>query len=71
MISHGVKRGRPQKPQTIKTNLDLSEDLAAQLDAIATFMGSTRQGVIKGFILNGLRDYYFVRDAARRHLSNA
>jgi hypothetical protein len=71
MISHGVKRGRPKRPQTIKTNLDLSEDLASQLDAIATFMGSTRQGVIKGFILNGLRDYYFVRDAERRHLSNA
>ena len=71
MISHGVQQGRPKRPQTIKTNLDLSEDLAAQLDAIAMFMGSTRQGVIKGFILNGLRDYYFVRDAEQRHLSNA
>ncbi len=70
MVSRGVKRGRPQKPRTIKTNLDLSEDLAAQLDSIAEFMGSTRQGVVKGFILNGLKDYYFVRDAERRHRSN-
>ena len=26
MISHGAKRGRPKRPQTIKANLDLSED---------------------------------------------
>ena len=71
IVSRGVKRGRPKKPRTIKTNLDLSEDLAAQLDAIAEFMGSTRQGVVKGFILNGLKDYYFVRDAEKRHQSNA
>ena len=67
IINRGVKRGRPLKPRTIKTNLDLSEDLAAQLDAIAEFMGSTRQSVVKGFILNGLKDYYFVREAIKRH----
>ncbi|ETW92773.1 MAG: hypothetical protein ETSY1_42205 [Candidatus Entotheonella factor] len=66
IVSHGVKRGRPTKPRTIKTYLDLSEDLAAQLDAVAEFMGSTRQGVVKGFILNGLKDYYFVREAEKR-----
>jgi len=67
MISRGVKHGRPKKPQTIKTNLDLSEALVAQLDAVAEFMGSTRQSVVKGFILSGLKDYYFIREAESRY----
>ncbi|WP_256872749.1 hypothetical protein [Candidatus Entotheonella palauensis] len=40
--------------------------MAAQLAAVAAFMGSTRQGVVKGFILNGLKDYYIVREAEKR-----
>lgn len=70
IVSRGVKRGRPKKPRTIKTNLDLSEDLAAQLDAVVEFMDSTRQGVVKGFILNEVKDYYFVKEAEKRSQSN-
>jgi hypothetical protein len=63
MIPHGMSKpkftkGRPKKLETIKTNLDLTETLIVELDLIAEFLGSNRQGVIKHFILNGLSEYY-------------
>lgn len=55
---HGsLKVGRPRKGEagiTIKTNLDLSPELVLDLDRITEYLGSTRQAVIKGFILQGL-----------------
>jgi hypothetical protein len=63
MIIKGVKRGRPSKSRTVKTNLDLSIDVILELDQVAEYVGSTRQSIIKGFILNGLKDFYLSRAA--------
>jgi hypothetical protein len=66
MIVKGVKRGRPSNSNTVKTNLDLSVEVIMELDEVAEFIGSTRQSIIKGFILNGLKDFHLARDAKVR-----
>jgi hypothetical protein len=66
MIINGVKRGRPSRSNTVKTNLDLSIEVIMELDQVAEFIGSTRQSIIKGFILNGLKDFHLARDAKVR-----
>ncbi len=61
-----VKSGRPKKPDagaaTIKTNLDLSPELVVDLDRLAEYLGSTRQALIKGFILQGLDQHFRSRN---------
>ncbi len=66
MIVKGVKRGRPSNSNSVKTNLDLSVAVIIELDEVADFIGSTRQSIIKGFILNGLKDFHLARDAKIR-----
>ena len=52
-----IRKGRPMKPETVKTNLDLTPELISELDEIAEFLGSSRQAVIKVSILNFLVEH--------------
>jgi|GEM_PF-2451594 len=65
-LNIAVKTGRPRKPDagsvTMKTNLDLSPELVLDLDRLAEYLGSTRQAVIKGFILQGLDQHFRSRN---------
>ena len=54
------RRGRPKQYETIKTNLDLTEEFIDQLDRVAQTYGLNRQALIKHFILNGLQEHYRV-----------
>ena len=59
-----VRKGRPSKVKTIKSNLDLTQELIDELDEIANYLGTTRQGVIKAFLLQGLDNHYQSRKKA-------
>jgi len=63
---HGLKppmKGRPRKSniETVKTNLDLTMKMIEDLDELVEYMGTTRQAIIKTFILEGLNDFYFAQ----------
>ena len=50
--------GRPKKSlNAIKTNLDISPELLAELDEIAEFMNISRQALIKSYIMFGVNEH--------------
>lgn len=74
MMSHSddeileVKRGRPkiEKEKVIRTNIDASASMLAELDTIASEINIPRQSLIKILIQRGIVEHYREQELIHR-----